>query len=223
LTAAPTAETERVKRVQDKLAPKYDRSMGRWEKILFGGGREWVCSKASGDVLEIAIGTGRNLPYYPSDVRLTGVELSPKMLDEARKRAVELGHDVDLRLGDAQALEFPDETFDTVVCTFGLCTIPDERKAVVEAHRVLRLGGRFALIEHVRSPVPAVRAVEKLIEPLMVRFEADHLTREPLDHLEPVGFRVEEVHRSKWGIVERVSAVKPASVGGESVPRPSDA
>src|SRR5438874_751175 len=98
--------------------------MGRWERILFGGGREWVCSKASGDVLEIAIGTGRNLAHYPSEVRLTGVELSPKMLEGARARAAELGREVDLRLGDAQALEFPDETFDTVVCTFGLCTIP---------------------------------------------------------------------------------------------------
>src|SRR5919204_6856760 len=99
-------ETERVKRVQDKMAPKYDRSMNRWERILFGGGREWVCSQASGDVLEIAIGTGRNLPYYPSGVRLTGVELSPNMLELARKRASELGRDVDLRSGDAQALDF---------------------------------------------------------------------------------------------------------------------
>jgi ubiquinone/menaquinone biosynthesis C-methylase UbiE len=183
--------------------------MGRWERVLFGGGREWVCSQARGDVLEIAIGTGRNLPYYPADIRLTAVELSPEMLSIARKRAADLGREVDLRLGDAQALDFPDESFDTVVCTFALCTIPDERRAVAEAHRVMRPGGRFVLIEHVRSPVLPVRAVERLIEPLMVRFEADHLTREPLDHLEPLGFRVEQVRRSKLGIVERVLAVKP--------------
>jgi SAM-dependent methyltransferase len=95
-------------------------------------------------------------------------------------------------------------------------------KAVSEAYRVLRPGGRFVLIEHVRSPVLPVRAVERLLE-LMVRFEADHLTREPLDHLEPIGFRVEQLHRSKWGIVERALAVKPASDGGESVTRPSGA
>jgi ubiquinone/menaquinone biosynthesis C-methylase UbiE len=203
-------ETERVKRVQDKMAPKYDRSMGRWEKVLFGGGREWVCSQASGDVLEIAIGTGRNLPHYPPDVRLTGIELSPQMLEIARKRAADLGREVDLRLGDAQALRFRDESFDTVVCTFALCTIPDEHKAVEEAYRVLRPGGGFVLIEHVRSPVLPVRALERLLEPLMVRFEADHLMREPLDHLEPVGFLVEQVKRSKWGIVERTAARKAA-------------
>jgi ubiquinone/menaquinone biosynthesis C-methylase UbiE len=201
-------ETERVRGVQDKLAPKYDRSMGRWEKVLFGGGREWVCGQASGEVLEIAVGTGRNLPFYPSDVQLTAIELSPNMLLIGRKRAADLGREVDLRLGDAQELDFPDQSFDTVVCTFALCTIPDERKAIAEAHRVLRPGGRFVLIEHVRSPVFFVRAVERLIEPLTVRFEADHLTREPLDHLEPVGFRIEQIKRSKLGIVERVSALK---------------
>jgi ubiquinone/menaquinone biosynthesis C-methylase UbiE len=146
-------ETERVRGVQDKLAPKYDRSMGRWEKVLLGGGREWVCAQASGDVLEIAVGTGRNLPFYPADVQLTAIELSPNMLEIARKRAADLGREVDLRLGDAQALDFPDQSFDTVVCTFALCTIPDERKAIAEVHRVLRPGGRFVLIEHVRSPV----------------------------------------------------------------------
>jgi ubiquinone/menaquinone biosynthesis C-methylase UbiE len=210
LIVIQVTETERVQRLQDKVAPKYDRSMDRWEKVLFGGGRQWVCAQASGDVLEIALGTGRNLPHYPSDVRLTGIELSPKMLEIARQRAADLGREADFRQGDAQALDFPDESFDTVVCTFALCTIPDERKAVAEAHRVLRPGGRFVLIEHVRSPVRVVRAVERAIEPLMVRFEGDHLTREPMDHLEPVGFRVEQLERSKWGIVERVSALKPA-------------
>ena len=203
-------ETERVQRVQDKAAPKYDRSMDRWDKVLFAGGRDWVCNQAKGDVLEIAIGTGRNLPHYPPEIRLTGVELSPKMLEIARKRAADLGREIELRLGDAQHLDLPDESFDTVVCTFGLCTIPDERQAISEAHRVLRPGGRFVLIEHVRSPVRVVRAVEQLIEPLTLRFEADHLTRDPLDHLEPLGFRIEQLERSKLGIVERVSAVKPS-------------
>jgi ubiquinone/menaquinone biosynthesis C-methylase UbiE len=204
------AETDRVRHLQDKMAPKYDRTMGRWEKVLFGGGREWVCSQARGDVLEIAVGTGRNLSYYPPEVRLTAVELSPAMLDIARKRAADADREVDLRLGDAQALDFPDDSFDTVVCTFALCTIPDERKAVSETYRVLRPGGHFILIEHVRSPMLPVRAVQRVIDPLSVRFGGDHMVREPLDHLEPAGFRVEQVLRSKLGIVERVAAQKPA-------------
>ena len=79
-----------------------------------------------GEVLEIAVGTGRNLPHYPDDVRLTGIDFVPAMLDVARRRAVELGRPVDSRLGDGQALELEDATFETVVCTLSLCTIPDE-------------------------------------------------------------------------------------------------
>jgi ubiquinone/menaquinone biosynthesis C-methylase UbiE len=202
-------ETERVRRIQDKTAPRYDRKISFFERILFGGGREWVCSQAEGDVLEIAAGTARNLPFYPADVRITAIELSPEMLAIARKRAEEVGRPADLRLGDAQALDLPEESFDTVVCTLGLCTIPDHRRAVSEAARVLRPGGRLLLLEHVRSPAPIVRAAQRLLEPLTVRFEGDHLLREPLDALAAEGFEVECLERSKWGIVERVAARKP--------------
>lgn len=202
-------ETERVRRVQDKEAPRYDRQMDFFDRVLFAGGREWACSRAVGRVLEIAVGSGRNLPHHREDVELTGIELSPEMLAIAKRRAEELGRQADLRLGDAQSLDFPDASFDSVVLTLGLCTIPDDRLAVEEAYRVLRPGGRFLLLEHVRSPVRPVRWVQRALEPLSIRFEADHLTREPLEHLGPVGFEVEELERSKWGIVERVAARKP--------------
>jgi ubiquinone/menaquinone biosynthesis C-methylase UbiE len=202
-------ETQRVRKLQDKEAPRYDRQISFFERVLFGGGREWVCSQAKGDVLEVAAGTGRNLPHYPQSVRLTTIELSPQMLAIARRRAEDVGRDADLRLGDAQALEFADESFDTVAITLGLCTIPDSREAIREAHRVLRPGGCLLLLEHVRSPSLPVRAVQRLLDPLTVRFMADHLVRDPLDHLANEGFEVEHVERSKWGIVERLWARKP--------------
>src|SRR6266536_1028488 len=200
-------ETERILALYEREAHKYDREMRVFEKVLFGGGREWVCSQAQGDVLEIAAGTGRNFPFYPPNVRLTAVEFSPKMLDIAAGRARELGREVDLRHGDAQALDFPDETFDTVVCTLSLCSIQDDRKAVAEATRVLRPGGRLLLLEHVRSPITLVRIVQRILEPLM-RLQDDTLLREPLDHLSREGLEVQTVERSKWGIVERVAATK---------------
>jgi ubiquinone/menaquinone biosynthesis C-methylase UbiE len=203
------AETERVRTLQDREAPRYDRSISIFERILFGDGRRWACEQARGQVLELAVGTARNLPYYPADVTLTGVELSPEMLAIGRRRAEQLGRPVDLRVGDAQTLEFADESFDTVVCTLGLCTIPDPRRAVAEARRVLRPGGRLLLLEHVRSPIRAVRVIERVLEPLSVLFAADHLTREPLDYLGAERFEIERLERSKWGIVERVAARKP--------------
>jgi ubiquinone/menaquinone biosynthesis C-methylase UbiE len=202
-------ETERVRRVYVKGSSSYDRQMSFFERILFGDGRAWVCSQARGRVLELAAGTGRNLPFYPPEVEITGIELSPEMLAIGRERAQELGHPAVLQLGDAQALEFPDESFDTVTCTLGFCTIPDTSRAAAEALRVLRPGGQLLMMEHVRSPVSIVRGGQRLLEPLTLRFEADHLLREPLDYLPEVGFEIDEVKRSKWGIVERLRAHKP--------------
>jgi ubiquinone/menaquinone biosynthesis C-methylase UbiE len=204
-------ETDRVRKVQDKHASGYDRQMGFFERLLFGGAREWACSHMKGEVLEIAVGTGRNIPLYPTEVRVTAVELSPQMLALAEARTKELGAHVELRLGDAQALDFADARFDTVLITFALCTIPDDRRAAEEAFRVLRPGGQLVAVEHVRSPVRAVSVAQRMIDPLSVRFGADHLTREPLDYLADVGFQVEEVRRSKAGIVERVRARKPVA------------
>jgi ubiquinone/menaquinone biosynthesis C-methylase UbiE len=205
--------TEAVRGHYDKIASRYDRQIKFFERILFGDGRQWVCSQSQGDVLEIAAGTGRNLRYYPPGVRITAIELSPEMLAIARGAAAAAGRDTDLRVGDAQSLEFPDESFDTVVCTLSLCTIPDDRTAVAEVKRVLRPGGRFVLLEHVRSPVWAVRTGQRLLEPLMLRFAHDHLLREPLQHLRAEGFEVERLERSKLGIVERIAARKPLSAG----------
>jgi len=85
-----------------------------FERVL-GDSRAWVCAQASGPTLEVAIGTGPNLPFYPSDVQLTGIDFSTAMLDIARRRAEQLGSPVDLREANAHALPFPDASFDTVV------------------------------------------------------------------------------------------------------------
>ena len=202
-------ENERVRRIWDKMAPNFDKQMAFFERILFAGGREWACSHATGKVLEIAVGTGRNLSFYPEGIDLTGIEFSPAMLALAEARARELDKRVDLRLGDAQALELPDANFDTVVCTLSLCSIPDDAAAVAEVKRVLKPGGRFIAMEHVGSPNALVRAVQRLIDLFSVRLEGDHQCREPLKHLRAQGFEIETLERSKLGIVERVTARKP--------------
>jgi SAM-dependent methyltransferase len=201
--------TKLVRGHYDWTATEYNRQIKLFERILFGDGRRWVCSQAAGDVLEIAVGTGRNLRYYPDGIRVTGVELSRQMLELARHEAAAVGRTADLHVGDAQALEFPRASFDTVTCTLALCTIPDDRAAVREIWRVLRPGGRFILMERVRSPGRRIRAGQRLLEPLFLKLEHDHLTRDPLDYLEHEGFEIERVTRLKWGIVERVAARKP--------------
>jgi len=205
----PTNETERVRAIYERMAGGYDRMIATWERLLFTDGRRWVCSQARGDVLEVGVGTGRNLDAYPAGVRLIGIDLSPAMLGLARAKARQLGVDVDLQLGDAQALSFASESFDTVVVTLALCAVPDDRQAIHEAARVLRPGGRLVWLEHVRSPVAPVHWVQQLLDPLMVRLEADHLLRDPLDYIERESFSVERLERSRLGFVERGVARKP--------------
>jgi ubiquinone/menaquinone biosynthesis C-methylase UbiE len=202
-------ETERLKRVWEREAPTYDRRMGFFERVLFGDGREWVCSRASGEVLEVAVGTGRNFSFYPQGVQLTGIDLSPAMLEFARKKADELGLDAHLREGNAQELPFPDASFDTVVCTLSICSIPDDRRAIAEMKRVLRPGGRLLLLDHIRASSKVWLAMQRLLEPLSWRFSCDHLLRRPLEHVLAEGFEVEQRERYKAGIVERLSARRP--------------
>jgi ubiquinone/menaquinone biosynthesis C-methylase UbiE len=196
-----------VRAIWDRYADRYSAARGR-RSWLLQDGREWACSQATGEILEIAVGTGRNLPFYLAGARITGVELSPRMLAIARRTAAESGTSADLREGDAQHLDFPDASFDSVVCTISLCSIPDDRRAVREVWRVLRNGGRFIVVEHVRSPNLLVRTLERLLEPLAVRFGGDHLMREPQESLAAAGFVIEYVERRRLGIVERVIGKK---------------
>ena len=100
------------------------------------------------------------------------------MLELARARALALGREVGLFIGDAQALEFEDQSFDTAVFSLSLCTIPDDRRAIAEAHRVLRPGGRLVLVEHVKSSNPVVRLGQRIIDPFTRWFQADHQLRD---------------------------------------------
>ena len=193
----------------DKQARRYDRQIEPWDRRLFGDSRPWVCSRAVGDVLEVAVGTGRNLPFYPEGVRLTGVDWSPAMLAVARERAAALERDVDLRQGDAQALDFPGDSFDTVVCALGLCAIPDDRRAVTEMARVLRPGGRLLLVDHIAASARTLRAAQWLYERISIPLAGEHFRRRPLRHVRDLGLLIEETERLKLGLIERVCARKP--------------
>jgi ubiquinone/menaquinone biosynthesis C-methylase UbiE len=209
--STPQEQTAKVLRAWEKSAPGYDQQIALFEKIWFGGGREWLTARAQGRVLEVAIGTGRNLPLYPAGTAITGIELSPAMLAIARQRAAGLGIEADLRTGDAQALPFDDQTFDTVVCALSLCTIPDPATAIAEMRRVLVPGGRLLLLDHIASSWPPIRAAQWLLERATIRAAGEHFTRRQLPLVRAAGFDLVEVERRKAGSVERVHARKPAT------------
>jgi ubiquinone/menaquinone biosynthesis C-methylase UbiE len=218
MTRGTTDAGNRLQRYWDKHARTYDREMGFWERVLFGNTRRWICSQATGDVLEVAIGTGLNIGYYPKGVRLTGIDWSTEMLERARRRAGDLARTIDLREGDAHALEFPDASLDTVVCTFSLCAIPDERLAIAEMTRVLRPGGRLLLADHVAAASRPARAIQRLLELVTVPLGGEHFLRRPLEHVRAAGLKIEKRERFKHGIVERLVARKAADAGMDALP-----
>jgi ubiquinone/menaquinone biosynthesis C-methylase UbiE len=204
-----SSRDERLRRRWDRQASAYDRQMTFADQRFFADTRHWVCSQATGDVLEVAVGTGLNLAHYPDGVRLTGVEWSPGMLAVARRRATDLGRPVDLRQGDAQVLDFAAGTFDTVVCTFSLCAIPDDRRALTEMARVLRPGGLLLLADHVEAAAWPVRAAQRLVDLVSVPLHGEHWRRRPFRQVRAMGFAIERHERFRLGIIERLTARKP--------------
>jgi ubiquinone/menaquinone biosynthesis C-methylase UbiE len=203
-----TKDPQRLRRYWDKHARSYDKQMGFFDRKLFKDTREWICQQAHGDVLEVAVGTGLNLDRYPDDVRLTGIDFSPEMLAHAQRRADQLGRSVQLREGDAHRLEFPDASFDTVVCTFSLCAIPDDQQAVAEMLRVLRPGGTLLLADHVVSTAWPVRGLQRLLEVVTIPLGGEHFRRRPIRHVQDAGLAIQRHDRFTFGIVERLAAGK---------------
>lgn len=196
----------------DDHAPHYDKAMAWFDRHVFGDSRAWVCSQATGRALEVGIGTGLNLPHYPKGTDLTGIDLSPQMLERARTRAAGLGVDVELRQGDAQDLPYEAAAFDTVVATFTLCAVPDVSATLSEVDRVLRPGGRLLLADHVRPSNPPLRWFLRGAQWLSDRFQpggGEQFLRRPRGDVQRLGYRIHSEQRFKGGVVERLTAQKP--------------
>lgn len=196
------------------LQQKYDQA-ARWydvgETMLgwlgVGRLRRELLQKASGNVLEVAVGTGKNLPHYPGGCNVTAIDLSPEMLNVARKRADRLGLDATFYVMDAEALDFPDGSFDTVVSTLSTCTFPDPIKALQEMARVCRPGGKVLLLEHGRSSHVRLarfqdRRAEGFAKPL-----GCHWNREPLELVRHAGLSPVTARRTFFGVLHTVEAI----------------
>ncbi|GAB3084683.1 class I SAM-dependent methyltransferase [Isoptericola nanjingensis] len=222
---AERGRAARLRRRWDRESAGYDRAFTAAERRMFPGVRERLCALAEGRTLEVAVGTGLNLEHFPPAVTArpdgyVGVDQSAGMLDVARSRVARLGlgidPDADLRVGDAQALDLPDAAFDTVVCTFSLCGIADERAALAEMTRVLRPGGLLLLADHVASSAWPVRALQALADAVSVPLAGEHFRRRPMRWVLDRGLAIEEHARTRAGVVELVAARVPATVRGVS-------
>lgn len=174
--------------------------------------RTWLGQRAAGSVLEVGCGNGVNFPFFQRSVVLTAVDIKASRVDAARARAATLRtgpQRVEVRRGDAHRLDFADGAFDTVVCAFALCTIPDMERALREMVRVLRPGGMVLLADHIGSDTRWVRTLQRAAEAVSVPLSGEHFTRRPSLLLEALPVTIVERERVGGGGLERLRAHTP--------------
>ncbi len=161
-------------------------------------------------VLELGVGTGKNIPHYPPQVEVVGVDLSERMLERARKVAAEHPDKrVTLLQMDAQQLDFPDEAFDEVVSTFVFCSVPDPVLGLQEALRVTKPGGRLLMLEHMLADPPWLARPMQLLDPLVYWLIGVHIARRTVENVQKAGWQIERVTPLSFGnIFRRIEARK---------------
>ena len=172
----------------------------RWRR------RFWGLVPADSRVLEIGVGTGKNLRWHPPNVSVTAVDFSPRMLARATRRTPRPDARPGFALMDAQTLAFADASFDVVVATFVFCSVPDPILGLQEARRALQPNGRLLLLEHVRSGLPVVGRGMDLLNPLTVRLQGVNVNRDTVDNVRQAGFRILEVDNLFLDIVKLIVA-----------------
>ena len=172
----------------------------RWRR------RFWGLVPADSRVLEIGVGTGKNLRWHPPNVSVTAVDFSPRMLARATRRTPQPDAHPGFAMMDAQALAFADASFDVVVATFVFCSVPDPILGLQEARRALQPNGRLLILEHVRSGLPVVGRGMDLLNPLTVRLQGVNVNRDTVDNVRRAGFRIVEVDNLFLDIVKLIVA-----------------
>ena len=192
----------------DRIAFFFDLFEFPAEYLRFAGWRERIFSKLPGGerILEIGIGTGKNLPYYPGDAHITGIDISTRMLQRAKAKVSRQKLDIKLIEMDVQHLDFPDNSFDRVLATFVFCSVPDPVQGLKELHRVCKPDGRLLLLEHMRPGNSIMGGIFDLLNPLVVRIIGANINRRTMDNIRLAGWNILFEDQLYYDIVRLIEA-----------------
>jgi ubiquinone/menaquinone biosynthesis C-methylase UbiE len=191
----------------NRIAFIYDLIEAPLEFLRLASWREKLRSRIiGGRALEIGVGTGKNLSYYPPGVKISAIDFSRRMLSRARKKALQNNLKVEFLEMDAQQLAFPDHFFDTVFATFVFCSVPDPVLGLKELKRICKPDGRLLLIEHMRPGNRVLGFIFDLVNPLVVRMMGANINRMTIDNIKSAGWQIKIEQKLSSDIVRWIEA-----------------
>jgi ubiquinone/menaquinone biosynthesis C-methylase UbiE len=201
------SKTDQIRRRYNRIAFFYDSLEAPMEWLRFRNWRDRLRTAIAGPrALEVGVGTGKNLPYYPLDMDVTAIDFSPRMLAYAKKAAFKLDIQVNFHLMDVQHLDFPDNSFDTVFGSFVFCSVPDPVMGLKEIRRVCKPGGRLLLLEHVRPRNALVGYLFDIMNPFIVRIMGANINRRTIENINNAGWSIIKDEPLSYSIVRWIEA-----------------
>lgn len=197
-------ETDKIRKRYDRVSKLYDLFEKPMEIMSMKKWRLEVTKDLQGKVLEVGVGTGKNISYYPTNAQVTAIDFSQKMLEKAREKAMKLNSNVELITMDAQNMNFPDNTFDMVFTTCVFCSVPDPIKGLQEIRRVCKPNGKIIMIEHVRSEQRVLGLIMDIFNPLTLNLYGANINRRTVDNVKTAGFAKVEVTNLTGDIVKKI-------------------
>lgn len=196
------SQTDIIRNRYNRTALFYD-----WmDKMIPVKLRQRAIEQANGQVLEVGVGTGANLEYYLPGCEVTGIDFSPGMLNKARRKIFRAKVPVTLLEMDAEHMDFPDNTFDTVVATCVFCSIPDPVQGFREVKRVCKNGGRIILLEHMRSENPVLGWLMDVFNPLALYLIGSNINRQTVENVRRADITIFSVEEFSGKIIKLILA-----------------
>lgn len=192
----------------NRISYVYDLMESVVEFLQFGKWRRMILSDMSGRVLDMGVGTGKNLKYFPGDCTVIGVDISQKMLDHAKKKSQSMDN-VSLLVMDGEHLALRDDSFDNVLTTFVLCSVPEPVNALKELQRVCKPTGSVINLEHMRSRNTLVAFNEDVFNPIFTFIMGVNINRRTVDNIKKAGLEVLEERNMGLGDVFRLVRSRP--------------